>query len=101
MRFGPGANDRVYLLDRRRAAKTAEPHLDPTVDWVGVPVLESGQEHAVAEVDDLRLRSDPAAGATVAPYIDDSPSTNRDGGSPATSGIDRVDGAMAEHEVGG
>src|SRR5438034_427953 len=75
-------------------------HLQGARRWMHVRVLESRKQHPAVQIVDLGLRPDEVGDRSVGSHRDDASVLHGDVLGPGACGVDRVDGAAGENEVG-
>ena len=98
---GIGRDDAAVLLAVVRVVEPAAVAREAAALRVHVRVLEAGQQAAALQVDDVRGRADVGLDVGVEADGGDPPAVDRDSRDLAPGGVRRVDGAVAEDEVGG
>ena len=101
VRRGVGSDRRQDAVPAARLANVALELIDPAADRMDVGVLEAGQEEPARQVDDPRLRADVFSDLGRGPDRDDPLASDGDGCGPRLRGVDGMDVAAGEHEVGG
>jgi hypothetical protein len=104
LRVGHGVlPDARHVLGRDdgAAVQVAAQAVQAGRDGMHVGVLEARQERAATQFHDPGAGADVLPDVRVRPHSDDAAATHGHGLRPRTSGIDGVDGASAQEEVGG